>query len=173
LNSADLKDLFVNTPFDINYDDLWGAGVDFRDEVPVTSKLYYDYEILKGDKIKDFLSDLPLGNKRITLKFLNSLIKPLSHVLLDYKYKDKELYSKRIDISLQFNSFRLNQFAILFNINMSEFLDKELLTLSFELAKDRQEKINFYYALKLPEPEPEIIVEGDDDVVEGVSEEQV
>jgi hypothetical protein len=43
---------------------------------------------------------------------------------------------------------------------MKEFLDKEMLTLSFEISKDNPEKINFYYSLKIPEPQIEDDITG-------------
>ncbi|MFW6285842.1 MAG: hypothetical protein ACOC16_01575 [Nanoarchaeota archaeon] len=155
LDSKTLKKLqenYLNANNQLNPENIWGIGLDFKNDKICSKKLYYDYKKLSPTQIKDFISDIPLENKKLTLKFLNSLTKSLNHVLLDIKCKNDKLYSKRIDISLQYNQFRLNQFAILFGINTSEFSNKELLTISFELKQETKEKINFYYALKLNDP---------------------
>lgn len=134
-------------------------GIDFKED-SVSFKVYYSQKQISVLELKAFAKDIILENKRLLLKFSNSLTKPLNHVLLDYKYKDGKLYSKRVDISMQYNVYRTTQFYALFQIPLSFFEGKEIYTLSFEMRDGGEEKINFYYALTLPEPvEPEFLEE--------------
>lgn len=150
LNEKKFLSLTRKIPVSFERENLWGVGVDFKEE-SMSYKFYYDHEYVTTKDIKIFLEDINLENKRMALKFANSLIKPLNNVLFDYKYKDGKVYSKRIDISLQYNNFRFNQFTLLFSLNMANLADKELYTLSLEVSNDKMEKINFYYSVKLPD----------------------
>jgi hypothetical protein len=154
LNDYDLGGLSSVLGIRIEGGSLWGVGVDFRG-TDRSYKVYYEQNKVTSQDIKNFMSDIPLENKRKSLKFANSLIKPVSNVLLDYKFKDEVLYSKRIDISMQYNKFRNNQIGLLFGINMNYFEDKDIYTMIIEAKEGDEEKINFYYALKLPEEEEE------------------
>lgn len=152
LDDTQIFELENKFGIEIDTENIWGVGIDFKGDA-ISYKVYHEYEKIKTQDIKDFLSDFVFEDKRFALKFSNSLVKPINSVLFDYKYKEGQIYSKRIDISLQYNNFRLNQFALLFNINMGYFEDKELYTLSIEISRGKPEKINFYYVLKQPEPE--------------------
>ncbi len=154
LNDFELETLSSILGIKIEGGSLWGVGVDFRG-TERTYKVYYEQSKVTSQDIKNFMSDITLENKRKSLKFANSLIKPVNNVLLDYKFKDVVLYSKRIDVSMQYNKFRNNQIGLLFGINMNYFQDKDIYTMSIEAKEGCEEKINFYYALKLPEEEEE------------------
>lgn len=130
-----------------------GIGVDIVDGEKKDVKIYYKYDIATKEKIKEFIKEFPIENKRKLMGILNSCTKPLNRILLDIKVRDGKMVSKRIDISMQFNSFKLHQLAHVLQENLSFLQDKELFTMSFELKMDEPQKTNFYYGLKIPEPE--------------------
>jgi len=133
---------------------IWGIGIDLI-ENNFSYKLYYEEPTININEIKEYVNEFPLEKKRKLLRFLNSRTKALKAVLLDKKIKNKKFYSKRIDISLQYNSVKIHQLMSLFDIDLRGLADKDLFTLSFEITNDFCEKINFYYALKIPDPEKE------------------
>ena len=155
LNSEEYKKLQSIVDLEFDTENLGGIGIDFYDDT-FNIKTYYKYDDIKPNEIKEFISDYPLVNKRKILPVLNSCTKSLKHVLLDYKYKNGEIFSKRIDISMQYNIFKLHQLSNIFSEGLAILEDKEIYTISFEVSKDHTEKINFYYALK-PKPEEEEI----------------
>lgn len=130
-----------------------GIGFDFRNET-ISYKVYYNHDSITAVKIKEFVSEVPFEKKKLLSKFLNSLTKPLNQVFLDYKFKDFAMYSKRVDVSLQYNNFRLQPLALLLGLQLRFLDDKEMYTLSFEVGEFLEEKVNIYYALKLPEEVP-------------------
>lgn len=130
-----------------------GIGFDFRNET-ISYKVYYNYDSITAVKVKEFVSEVPFERKKLLSKFLNSLTKPVNQVFLDYKYKDFSMYSKRVDVSLQYNNFRLQPLTILLGLQLRFLDDKEMYTLSFEVGENLDEKVNIYYALKLPEEIP-------------------
>ena len=122
-------------------------------------------------EIKGFAKDVNLESKRMFLRFSNSLIKPVNLVYYNYKYRDNKLFSKSMDISLKYNSYRLNQFYALFKIPIIFFEDKNFEYLNFEMKDGGYEVIGFYYTLMLPEEEDEVLAV-DDMNVEGHTKEK-
>ncbi|MDA3856387.1 MAG: hypothetical protein PF569_09080 [Candidatus Woesearchaeota archaeon] len=140
--------------FDIKVqgNNVWCVGFDFRADL-VGYKVSYKEDSVSSIDLKRFVQEIGLESKKNLMRFSNSLIKPLNNVLYDYKYRHGEHISKRINVSLESNNFRLNQLALLFKIPMAFYDDKELLNLSFEMSEGEIETINLYYSLKLPEEE--------------------
>lgn len=126
------------------------VGFDFKNEA-ISYKVYYNHDTTTCAEIKEFISNIPFEKKKMLMRFANSLTKPVNNVFFDYKFKDLSVYSKRIDVSLQYNNFRLMPLSILLGLSLRFFEDKDMYTLSFEVSEFSDEKINFYYALKLPE----------------------
>lgn len=150
LNKSQILKLSQITKCDINLENLADFAIYFRGD-KVEYRFNYKKKLATVKDIKNFISDVNFDNKKNILKFSNSLTRAISNIFFDYKYLNNELYSKRIDISLRENSFRINQFNILFNINLNDFKHKELHQLSFEISNQSSEKIDLYYVLKLPE----------------------
>lgn len=129
------------------------VGFDFKNEA-ISYKVYYNHQTTTCAEIKEFISNIPFEKKKLLMRFSNSLTKPVNQVFFDYKFKDFSVYSKRVDVSLQYNNFRLMPLSILLGFSLRFFEDKEMYTLSFEVSEFSEEKVNFYYALKL---QPEFI----------------
>ena len=127
--------------------------VEFKDD---KIKIAVSYSNVKATiiELKSFVKDITLENKRLFLKYSNSLIKPLNYVFYDYIYSnDNKLYSKRVNVSLKHNSYRFTQFYTLFKIPLNFFEGKSFDILTFEIKNNGEEKINFYYTLELPQEE--------------------
>ncbi len=155
MDNFDLKSIeYISKKFNVPLDftnNPAGIGIDFKNDTISSIKIYYNREKVTINELKQFVCDVILPDKKYFLKFLNSLTKPLNCVWIDYKYKNDKLISKRIDISMQYNIYRLKQLYTLFNIPINYFDDKDIYTLSFEVPVStddvEKEKINFYYAL--------------------------
>lgn len=136
-------------------DDYSGVGLDFVDDELNGIKTYTRYFSMKNSEVKQFFSEYDIESKKCLFNFLNSCTKPINEILLDKKIKAGKFFSKRIDISMQYNSFKLYQLSNMFRINIDFLKDKDPYTLSFEVREGRPEKINFYYALRKEIIEPE------------------
>ncbi len=123
----------------------WGIGIDIK-ENKTSYKIYYTKKTIYKSELLNYAKEFQ--NKEKFEKFCNSLTAPLKHCLFDIKIKNNKAYSKRIDISMQFNQLPPKQTLKILNINPNEYSNLKLYTLSFEFTKDKPEKINIYYSLK-------------------------
>lgn len=126
----------------------WGIGLDFKNEKLVSKKVYYkEKEVFKNDLI-NFCSDFEDKFKSKLLKLINVFNFPLNQILYDYKYIDNKLVSKKLEFSMQYNNLNIDLLSKVLNIDIKYFQNKDFYTISFELYYDKEEKVNFYYALK-------------------------
>jgi len=144
----------LNLKFD--YQNIWSIGIIFLTTGEVSYKLFYDHEKLNSSAIKNFLTDIKLENKMPMLRFANSLLKPVSNVLLCKELINGEVVSKSIDVSLTHNTLRLRTLGILFNANTKYFDNKKVSTLSMQVSNSDIAKISFYYSPRLEAIEEEI-----------------
>lgn len=152
INESQREEFFRFFDIKVQGNNVWCVGFDFRNDL-VGYKVCYKEDSVSSIDLKRFVHEINLDSKKNLMRFSNSLIKPLNNVLYDFKYRQGELMSKRINVSLENNNFRLNQLALLFKIPMAFYDDKELLNLSFDMSEGEIETINLYYSLKLPEEE--------------------
>jgi len=125
----------------------WGLGIDFYCG-EIFFKIYNTNKNISSKKILDFFNLENVGDYKIA-QLMNLIDKKnLNEVLLDSKLNGGLEISKRVDISLQFNTIENSIFENLLNINPEFFTDNELYTISFEITTDLDEKINLYYMLK-------------------------
>lgn len=146
---SDLDEIEDKFKFKFNRKNLGGVGFDFKEGKLNSVKVYSKYDKILNSEIKQFFVDYKLDSKKILFKLLNSFIKPLECVLLDDKYRNGELYSKRVDISAQFNKFKLNHLTNVIEMDVGFLSNKEFYTISFEVTHEPIQKINFYYSLTL------------------------
>ncbi len=151
LKQSDLIDL--ENRFNLKFEEnIWGFGFDYCNTNSCYS-LFYDYRKLSSEKIKDYFKDINFENKKLLLKYLNSLTKPLNQVLFINKINDGEIFSKQVEMSMQHNVCNLSSLAILFGLNLNCFKDCEILSINFETSNVCESKISFNYSLNLPLPD--------------------
>lgn len=148
--TKDLLNSFIKQ-FNLNIiekDNLWGVGLDFILDEIVGYKIYYTKHNVVEEDFKNYVEEFEISQKVNYLFFIRHLKKPVNGVLFDKKFKKKEIISKRVDISLQFNPFLKDEIIKIPNFKKEMLEYVEPYTISFEISKNNKEKFNFYYTLK-------------------------
>lgn len=134
----------------INYNNIWGVGIDFRDN-KITSKLYYRFKRINKLKLINFVLDINDVNKQKYLYFLDKInINIFNNILYDLKYKNGILFAKKIEFSFQTENLDLDLISNILNINKDILKKRVLFTIAFELYSNdnNKEKINLYWSIK-------------------------
>lgn len=136
----------LDLDIDLN-NNYWGIGLDFFEEKLTSKKVYYKKQNVSKENLYNFISDFKFENLKVQ-KFIESLNNSTNSVLFDYKYKNDILFSKKLEISMQFDKHNYTSISNILEIDLNYFNNKEFYTISFEINNNAEEKINFYYTLK-------------------------
>ncbi len=132
-------------------DDFWGIGIDYKGSSK-TMKVYNKKRVADVNFMLDFVKEFEVFSKKEFFNFLDYVRVEdrkfkFHDILYDYKFRNGKLFSKRIDISCQFNKIDFNNFISKY-FKEEDLLKSNLYTLSFEFAFKKKCKINVYYSFQ-------------------------
>lgn len=128
----------------LNRKNFWGVGVDLKND-NISYKIYNMRKSIEKRELISFVNecqDLKGSSFDIIMVLFPNKI---NEVLLDEKYRDGILYSRRVDLSCQYNKINVEKLFQVIGFNKKDY-DIDLYTLSFEFANNK-EKVNLYFTL--------------------------
>ena len=114
-----------------------------------------NYETLSSEQVKDIFKTYELQQKRMLLKFLNSMHKDIKNCKVKYGFEHSIQISTRFETTLKENTLKLRLLFVLFDARLIHLLEKKILNLWFEVFEFQNEKYGFNHMPKLPKRMPE------------------
>jgi hypothetical protein len=158
LNKEEIEELFDICNFTLNEDisDIDFIKIQLNENAFEIVELGRNICIISSVETKVIFKNYDLEQKRMFLKFLNSMHKDIKNAKLRYKYEHSILVSTAFETTLKENTLKLRLLGVLFTDRLNHLFEKKMLNLWFEIYEFQNEKYGFNQMPKLPKRYPEI-----------------